>query len=350
MRHNIKELMRLLWELLLSICSKKVFLFVEPRHPNLGDLAQLMCTRTWIAKVFPQYKLIEYGSFFLPFDNDLKSHFYNFPIIKMVLLKLFVRRNDIFIGHSGYFFVDHHAGWFAYELLLKTFPYQRFIILPQTINFYTPVILQRVQKSFSNHQNLTLLCRDEVSYENAQNLFKGIHLLLFPDIVTSLIGTKRYNHKRSGVLFCMRDDVEAYYSVSDIAAFMSRLGDIRKERVDTTIKLTQKKIEKEIGLYIEEMIEKISSFQVVVTDRYHGTIFSAIASTPVVVINSADHKLSSGVNWFPREIFGEMVQYASNLDEAWDMVQQVLRCPKMRINNPPYFKERYWDCFGVNEL
>lgn len=342
-KYSLKELIRVSFKLLSTIFNKRVIIFVEPHHPNLGDLAQLMCTREWIKKTYPYHKIIEAGQIFIPFDNQLESHFFNLQVLKLLLLKLLIHKSDLLIGHSGYFFVDHHSGWFAYELIVKKFPNNRFVILPQTINFFDPFVINRVKKSFSNNPNLTLICRDEVSYRKAQTLFEGIRLLLFPDIVTSLIGTKSFNNRRDGILFCLRDDVESFYSEKEINTLTNRFANIRIEKVDTTLRIPPKEVLKRTNFYIENMIEKMSTFQVVVTDRYHGTIFSAIASTPVVVINSSDHKLSSGVNWFPQDIFGNMVQYAKDLDDAYLKINNVLSQVKNRKDNPPYFKEKYWD-------
>lgn len=343
MFQTISQTRVVIWWLLKTVFRKRLLLFVEPHHPNLGDLAQLMCTRKMLYNNFPDYTIIEAGQFFAPFDNGIKTHFINFSVLKLIALKLLVHKDDILIGHSGYFFVDHHSGWFAYELILKFIPNNRFIILPQTVNFYDPFVLNRVKKAFSNHPNLTLMCRDKVSYQNATNLFNGIKLLLFPDIVTSLIGSKHYNNKRDGVLFCLRDDVEAFYKEKDINRLKSHFEGIRIEQVDTTLKMSLKDIERNSEKEILKMIEKMSTFQLVITDRYHGTIFSAIASTPVIVINSADHKLSSGVNWFPSQIFGNMVQYAETLEKALNMADDILSQVQENYYNPPYFKENYWD-------
>lgn len=209
------------------------------------------------------------------------------------------------------------------------------------MNFYAPVVKRRFSDDFGNKSNLTLLCRDEVSYNYAKEMLGTTRLLLYPDIVTSLIGTREYKNPRDGVLFCMRDDIEAFYSPADIDSLMQRFGNIRKEKVDTTLQITEKEMRLHRDSLINAMIEKVSTFEVVVTDRYHGTIFSAIASTPVVVINSADHKLSSGVKWFPKE-FGLNVQFANSLEEAYQKTSLILE-GKEHMDNPPYFKENYWD-------
>lgn len=322
--------------------KKKVILFSIPTHPNLGDQAQLMCTEKWIKENFKDYSLLELGHLHIPFDYSIKGMFLNIEVWQHIILKLVIRKHDIFIGHSGYFFVDHHGGWYSYEYLLKNWPKNKFVIFPQTVNFYTPAVIDRVGHSFENKPNLTLLCRDEISYLKAKKMFGTTRLLLYPDIVTSLIGTHAYNNYRDGVLFCMRDDIEAFYSPDDIRTLMDNFGSIRKEKVDTTLKISSKEMRKHRDDLINSMIEKFSTYQVVITDRYHGTIFSAIADTPVIVINSADHKLSSGVKWFVNEGYGDSVQFANSLSEAYDKAILILQ-KKTTITNPPTFKQKYWD-------
>ena len=343
MKQNLFKLLNLFLILFRGIFTfkKKVLLFSIPTHPNLGDQAQLMCTEKWIHDNFKEYKLIEMEHLCLPLDNSLKVLLLNTRLFQFFVLKLIIRKEDIFIGHSGYFFVDHHGGWFSYDFLLQHWN-NKFVILPQTINFYTPVVIQRATKRFGNKKNLTLLCRDEVSYGKAKEMFGTTKLLLYPDIVTSLIGTRQYNNSRSGVLFCMRDDIEAFYSPNDIAKLMKRFGDIRMEKIDTTLKISSREMKSHRDKLINQMIEKISTFKVVITDRYHGTIFSAIANTPVVVINSADHKLSSGVKWFPKDEFGDNVQFAKDLDDAFVKAKAMLEKNDLK-KNPPYFKVNYWD-------
>lgn len=90
----------------------------------------------------------------------------------------------------------------------------------------------------------------------------------------------------------------------------------------------------------EFTIQKNPTFKTVITDRHHGTIFSAMANTPVIVINSADHKLSSGVNRFPQEEFVENVQFAKDLDDAYAKAKEIFEKADIR-QNPPYFKDNY---------
>lgn len=337
------------WKRIFSILfskQKKVFILCQPTHANLGDQAQLMCTDKWIESNYPNSKIIHLGYFkrTIHLQNSLRDFLNEFSFrITLFVLKLKVKKEDLFIGHSGYFMVDHHNGWKMFTDIMQYFPNNKLIIFPQTVNFHTPAIKDFISNCFKKNKNTLLLCRDEVSYKNAQKLFPYTPLLLYPDIVTSLIGTYKATEKKEGILFCMRDDIEAYYTPEQISALINRFGEIRKEKIDTTLhNITPQEMEKNREKIIFQMIKKISSYKVVVTDRYHGTIFSAIASTPVVVINSADHKLSSGVNWFPQNEFKGAVQFAENLDEAFEKALSILNSDS-QYNNPPYFKQKYWD-------
>jgi len=343
------------WKRVFSIlfCFRnKVYIVCHPVHSNLGDQAQLMCTDLWLKENFPQHKIIHLGYFtttlnYGPFKwlliNTLSS------LITLCIMKIKSRPNDIFIGHSGYFFVDHHNGYKAFMDIIRYFPKHRMIIFPQTINFYTPYIKRYIYNFFKKASNVTLLCRDEVSFNKAKELFPQMKLLLYPDIVTSLIGTRTYNNKREGILFCMRDDIEAYYKPEEINNLMNKFEGIRKEKIDTTLhNITRKDMDSNRDSIINRMIEKIASYKVVITDRYHGTIFSAIASTPVIVISSADHKLSSGVKWFPNDIFKDAVQYAKDLDDAYDKANTILNQTNTKYCTVPYFKELFWDKLKAN--
>ncbi len=338
------------WKRLLSILfsfNNKVYVLCDPTHSNLGDQAQLMCTDRWIRNNYPGYKIIHLGCFkpTLNLTNSKGSLLTEFSYrLTLSVLRLKMKKDDLLLGHSGYFMVDHHNGWKMFTDMMGYFPNNKIVIFPQTINFHTPVIKEFVSNCFKKNHNVILMCRDDVSYEKAKEMFPDTPLLLYPDIVTSLIGTQVYLSKREGVLFCMRDDIEAFYSKSDIDVLMNRFGNIRKEKVDTTLKgLSREILDKNREKIIFDMIGKFATYKVVITDRYHGTIFSAIANTPVVVIDSADHKLSSGINWFPHEIYKDAVQFADSLENAYQKASVLLGQNDRKYDNHPYFKDNYWD-------
>ena len=323
-----------------------LYILCEPVHPNLGDQAQYMCTVKLLKQIYPQYSIIDLGVFADPLNLTNKrfsiSNILSFYLLYGVL-KLKVKTNDIFVGHSGYFMTDHHAGWKMFTDMMRYFPKIKIVILPQTVNFFEPVIKKFVSKTITQHKGCVLFCRDKVSLEKAKELFPGTKTYLYPDIVTSLIGSKTFKSERKGILFIMRNDIERYYSQEKINELKNQFEGEEIKQVDTTIKgLSTRVLDKEREKIIFDEIKMISQYKLVVTDRYHGTIFSVIAGTPVVVIGSADHKLESGVKWFPQELFSNKIRFAEDIENVHSEAQDLLA--KGDYTTPvAYFKENYWD-------
>jgi exopolysaccharide biosynthesis predicted pyruvyltransferase EpsI len=308
--------------------QKTIYLFGCPIHPNLGDQAQTYCLENWIAINFPDYKLVEF------------SWRISTPRL-LARLKKTIKQDDLIFGHSGYFFFEPHRELPVYRKVAELFPTNKFIIFPQTINLTDPKILERTSAVLNSHQDLTLICRDEISYSNAKKQFADCKLLLYPDIVTSLIGRFNFSGKRSGVLFCLRNDMEAYYQKHELNQLMDRFRYLESiESMDTTIAMSYWELKKNRKSILENTFKRFSSFKLVITDRYHGAIFSLIGNTPVIVISSSDHKLSSGVKWFPKS-FVDYVNYAENLDEAYAIGEKILNNPPKK-KLPSFFEENYY--------
>ncbi|MFA5688373.1 MAG: polysaccharide pyruvyl transferase family protein [Kiritimatiellales bacterium] len=325
----------------------RAYIAAAPTHANLGDQAQLMCLELWIQKNYPEHKLVRIPISLLAAHVVLVSGYFLAAVRCMLVigtLRVFSRGKDIIFGHSGYFFIDHHSGWYSFARLAGALPKTRLVIMPQTVNFMNPVIRNTAAQIFDGHPDTTIICRDETSLEKAREMFSRCRLLLCPDIVTTLIGSERNRpEKRSGILFCMRSDVESFYAREKMEDMAARLAIPRTEFSDTTIAADAWTVRNEKERLINEYLDYAASFAVVVTDRYHGAIFSLIAETPVVVIDSADHKLRSGVAWYPAEIFGRNIVFAGSLEEAEKKVKAFLADTERREALPPYFKEKYYE-------
>ncbi|SIR02758.1 Exopolysaccharide biosynthesis protein EpsI, predicted pyruvyl transferase [Alkalispirochaeta americana] len=342
----LKDLSKVLWAIVTSRRGR-AYLLAAPTHPNLGDQAQLLCLQNWISTNYPELKLIPVPvSVMATRVAQVRNIVVTALICRSLLLfmRAFQRKDDIAFGHSGYFFTDHHSGWLAFARVADACPSLRMIVMPQTINFYNREIEKRAAHVFNAHSDMTILCRDQVSYEKAQSTFSHCRLLLYPDIVTTMIGDDfQRSEKRDGVLFCLRDDGEAFYSRKEIDKLMERLDISRVERRDTTLRdVDQRQMNRGRERLISEFIDYVSSFEAVITDRYHGVVFSLVAQTPVVVIDSVDHKLSSGVKWYP-DSFGRMIRFANDLANAHDQVKAILTDKEESLSLPPLFKAVYYD-------
>ena len=296
----------------------KILFVGIPLHPNLGDQAQYFCIKRWIKENYKGYQIIEYPDCLVN-SNILK--------INSNIKKIMSLRSDFIIFQSGYRTTDvaNIKGEYAHRKIIKMFKDKKILVFPQTINFKNDKELKKSVQAYSNNKKILFLARDNQSYKIAKDNYIN-KIELFPDIVTSLIGYHETNEDRKGILCCMRRDAEKLYDDNDLEEMIKVLKKIDfVERTDTTLdNIKFKDLKQNLEKIIKAEIERFSKYKVVITDRYHGTIFSLISNTPTIVISSTDHKLSSGVNWFKdREAFKEYIYYAKSLNEAIEITKLI---------------------------
>lgn len=316
--------------------KKKVYVFGMPYHSNLGDLAQTYCIERLYKKMFPGTIVV---------SIDTKSALANdSQIIKMIREK--ISPSDKVVLHSGHHTTDIWPKENELNLLiLNLFPNFPITVLPQTIHFEDEKNLISTAEQYDSHGSVLLMCRDEVSFKTAKKFFKNTKLVLMPDIVTTLVGEYRSRSKtRDGILMCFRNDKESKHG-SSIGTINTELKKItnRINLADTTLDLERYLVVTKKDRYINKFLAYIANHKLVVTDRYHGTIFSVITNTPVIVLGSTDHKLSSGVKWFANKAFKDRVYYAESPDEAIKIAKNIYGKHDFSKQVPPLFNEKYWD-------
>lgn len=327
----LKKQMNTIEEGLIST-APKLFYFCVPVHPNLGDQAQYYCWLKLFTEWYPDHITI-----------PIQSGFVNDELLYRI--KSIINKNDRIYIHSGYLISDIHPETPVIKKIVDFFDQEKITILPQTINLNDNNIIEDITKVFNKHSDLMIVSRDEVSLSYARKLFSNCHNILMPDVVTSLIGDASlhlYEGKRDGILFCIRDDSEKFYSEKQINGLKNRLKNYLVDKCDTTIKAGRNKLEKNREQLIMDTVYNFSRYQVIITDRYHGTIFSQIANTPVIVLSSNDHKLSSGVKWFPSDYFSKNMHYADNLEDAYNLALMIINRSDAEYKNNCYFKEKFY--------
>ncbi len=313
--------------------EKKIWYFCAAIHNNLGDLAQRYCIEKWIDENYPNLSTIIIPTKAVEYIGS--------KIISELKNKINVQ--DIIIFQSGYTMSDVHPDDNVRKLILSNFKKNQYIIFPQTVLYNNVKKIKKMQKAFDNTEKMCLIARDTVSQENIKKYFNINNSKLYPDIVTTLIGTKQYNNKRSGICVCVRNDGEKYYDDKEINKLIERL-----KKIDNNIDLTDTNcakldvvnhniIEKEIFKKIEEF----SKYKVIITDRFHGTIFSLIAGTPVIVIKTNDHKVATGINWF-KNVYDDYVNYCEDINDVPKIVEKYYGKELNHIL-APYFKKEYYD-------
>lgn len=312
--------------------GRNFFVFGSPYHSNLGDQAQSYCIERWANRNYPEYQVFIFDTQFISFHK--------FQLLSMIRKE--IQPTDKIFLHSGYHTTDlYMLEENMQRHVVQMFPDMRIVILPQTIFYKNPDEAAVSERIYNAHPNLHFLCRDDVSYEKAQQMFPHAHLLKFPDIVTTMIGAKHYDHERKGILLVMRNDKEAFYKPEQIQQLKSNLSDIDiVKQTDTTVDFDAKYIIAHRREVLEQTWDNYSRYRVIITDRYHGTIFSLVAGTPVLVLSSTDHKLSSGVKWFPPE-FSDYVRFIPDLSEVRTNVERVY-ASNLDHTLPPYFEDNYY--------
>lgn len=311
----------------------RIYFFCTPTHSNLGDQAQLFCWLRLLKEWHPGHEVV-----------CVPTRYRSFATIRTIHKNL--QKNDIIYVHSGYLIFDPHPDLPFILDIVRGFYDIKITILPQTVNLVGEWYQHIVAQVFNSHPNLILYCRDEVSLENAKKLFPKVEKRLMPDVVTSLIGNAEFqypNSTRKGVMLCVRNDGEKLYSDEQIDDLISRFIGVRVDRSDTTIKAPIWKWSNNREELIRSMLKRLAEYQVIITDRYHGTIFSQIVNTPVIVISSTDHKLSSGVKWFPKNQFEGNITFASDLDEAYNKATEILARNGNLKKNSAWFKYTFFN-------
>ncbi len=183
---------------------------------------------------------------------------------------------------------------------IRRFPRNRMVLFPQTLHF-PGAPGDEAQKAalaalYGGHRRLTLFAREAHSFAEMRALFSN-PIGLAPDIVMSLPPWEAEQTARTGVLIILRNDVEARLDAGQFFAVKNELGrrGHRIEFADTLLPGDVPLEDREQAL--EQMLRRIASAKLVVTDRLHGMIFSALAGTPCVALGNYNHKLSGCYEW-----------------------------------------------------
>ncbi len=310
-------------------CKKIIYALTPPPSlRNVGDHAQAVAIKKWLQDNFKDFKILEFN----------KTEVYKF----LSLIKTMTNEQDLIFLHSGGNLGDRGL-WSegGRRLIIKNFPKNKIISLPQTIFFSETQKgqkeLKKTREIYNTHQNLMIMARDEQSFELAKSYFPNCKILLCPDFVLSLSTKIKRNEKRKNILLCLRKDSE------------SRLGKLARRQIKKEIRSLGQKhdqydttFSKDIAIKNREKeFKKALSFfrkyKLVITDRLHGVIFAVITQTPCIALKTVDHKLTASVRWFRGLNY---IFYAAEHDCLPELMSKAL---KVKHFGMPDWKKRYFD-------
>ena len=189
---------------------------------------------------------------------------------------------------------------------------------------------------YNKHKYLKICAREKISYELVCNLYNDV--VLMPDMVLSM-NESNQESVRSGCLLCLRNDIEKTLDLKESNKYLDELKELFHGAVCITDTDSSDCIPIENrNAAINEKLDEFRSAELVVTDRLHGMIFSAITGTPCIVLNSKSHKITGCYEWIKHL---DYITLYKDKESIFDLYNQI---PKQcnRYNNDylqPYFSE-----------
>lgn len=304
-----KVLLILKYYILLSfrkvLAGKKqvIFLVGSPyKGNNLGDYAIDLAEKDFFNRYLPDCIVL-----WLP-DMIIFPH--------VSVFKYLIGRSTILIHGGGFLGTLWMSGELMAREILKKYPNNKVIIMPQTIFFsddaYGAEELQKSKAIYTSHKKLTIFARDEKSLRLLNEEFKGVTVHYVPDIVTSFDYHKKTIRKNQVVLCLRRDkeNVKAFDVKKLLEEFLIGNGfSLEQILSDNVIDNFSHKYEKE---KVFKQLDLFAESRLVVTDRLHGMLFAAVTSTPCVCIDNISGKVKGTYSWIKNN---EYIRFVSTDEE-----------------------------------
>lgn len=297
-----------------SETKPKFILALTPEYGNMGDQIIAVAEKMWLGEIFPDFEIIEYTQTELLNDKNL------------ALFNAGIKKSDIIFLQGGGNLNDMYLkAENIRRKIITMFPENNIVIFPQSVSFGSSekslAIKKETSEIYGKHRKLVICTRDRVSLEAAEEMFPNNKVLLYPDIAAFLIGKFSFDKKKDGkIALCFREDKEKLYSDEELEKAVAELKkDFECVKIDTHVGHSVTKNERHSE--VEAMLNRFAEFDLIITDRFHGVIYSAIAGTPCIALKSLDHKILAGISWFDK--FPE-IEFAENADNIDPLARKLL--------------------------
>ena len=301
----------------------RLYLLNIPSHGNLGDHLLSVAEHKFLNDRFPNLRIVPVTS------SDL---YYS---IRFSLGT--VRTNDILCITGGGFLGSLYEEEERFLTILKLFPKNKVIVLPQTI-YYEDTnrgheALKKATTYYQAHDNLYVVARDRNTFDLLKNVLmygREENIAFTPDLALYL--SVPYDFERDGILYCLRRDAEINESNDAILNALTK----QIETLNVTKEYTDTYVPYSIPYELErrEVENKLIQFahaKLVITDRLHGMIFSAITGTPVIAMDNISGKVGQVYEQWIKDL--NYVRFLSNMDDSNDIVFQMLSSEKCTYDN-----------------
>jgi len=255
-------------------------------------------------------------------------------------------------GNFGDFYIYHE---FRHRLL-RDFPDNPVVVLPQTVMFYRDYMLKRSANFFAAHGKVTVATRDALSFHILQKHFApGTNIIVAPDCAHMLGPLQRHESPNFDVFWLNRTDKETANgaSIADIVklpdlkpataslgAFADGIDAVaygemsgRKLFVSDWYRCRFKTkadqdayaaldFDGKSRYWLERAVRMLSGGRLVVADRLHAHILCTLAQIPHVLLNNNYGKNFAYIESWSRPL--GVCRLASSPHDAWVEAQDML--------------------------
>lgn len=264
--------------------KNKILLIDTPIHGNLGDQAISIAEKRLLKKMHTDSNIYEIS------NTELKYCLFNIWIATKKSDCIYIQGG----GFIGSLWKEEHN---MFIKCLKVLKEKRIVIFPQTVYFYDNEIelKEGFFSALDKCKNLTFCVRDVLSYNLLKDENARCEVIYTPDIVLSLDKkSETVSNSNGKILLCFRNDLEKVASTKGIEYILEKNG----YSFDFTDTIIHRSItENERDKYVYDKIEEFSHYDLVICDRLHAMIFSAIAGTPCIAIENVSKKISGVYHW-----------------------------------------------------
>lgn len=275
MKFNRETFEKPLLDFLKSEITSDYVLLGVPFHFNAGDTMIYEAEKEILSK-------INHKCLFASTISDFKSH--KIPSDAIILFNGGGSYGDVWPTFTA-----------LIEKVLIDYPYNKIIVLPQSVYFGNSLNLKKNNEALAKHKNkMILCCRDEQSFNIAKKLKNTIPLLL-PDMVLSMDidkWVKKYeiNLSNNGTLYLHRNDKELKNKIP---------SNVKYDKISDWAHLG--------GIYsAEEVMKKaislVAPYDKIYSDRLHGGILSLMLGKDAYFIDNSYKKTSSLYNTWLKDI------------------------------------------------
>ncbi len=283
-----------------------IYLVGTPLHSNLGDQAIAYAEIEFLKKYFPEHVVVEVPYF----TEEYFDHWLH------IVRQYFQPQDLICLTGGGNMGVEYFAEEEARRKAIQLFSDYSVTMFPQTIDFGSSDIgkheLKKTQEIYKNHSLLTLFAREELSYQMMKTAFPDNRVCLSPDIVLFLNESQKVL-ERQGVMIVLRNDAEGLLD-EHLKEKLQKLSQkyYSKVRFSDTVVAQKYIFPNQRYMLLQQKLDEFRSAELIVTDRLHGMVFSAITGTPCIVFSNYNHKVQGTYEWISYLPF---IKFAHSLDE-----------------------------------